>query len=139
MPLVLFNPYIGPLSGATIPVQSGPGSDGNEGVLRIPQSSSIDGAAPSVCLVSYLGHSLAGGVFYSSSRLGKADTSFYAYKSGLCVCVCVCVVGLPYISFWTEKLNAYFCLFDKLTDLENILSLIDRLFEFKSHSKWYSY
>ena len=30
--------YIGPLSGATTPGQSGPGSDGNEGVLRIPQS-----------------------------------------------------------------------------------------------------
>ena len=29
------------LSGATIPDQSGPGSNGNEGVLRIPQRSSI--------------------------------------------------------------------------------------------------
>ena len=28
-------------SGATIPGQSGPGSDGNESVLRIPKSSSI--------------------------------------------------------------------------------------------------
>ena len=36
MQLVLFKPKIGPLSGATIPGQSGPGSDGNEGVLRIP-------------------------------------------------------------------------------------------------------
>ena len=34
--LVLFNPYIGPLSGATTPGQSQPGSDGNEGVLCIP-------------------------------------------------------------------------------------------------------
>ena len=34
--LVLFNPLIGPLSGATIPGQSVPESDGNEGVLRIP-------------------------------------------------------------------------------------------------------
>ena len=32
------------LSGATTPGQSGPGSDGNEGVLRIPQNSSITGA-----------------------------------------------------------------------------------------------
>ena len=31
------------LSGATIPVQSGPESDSNEGVLRIPQRSSITG------------------------------------------------------------------------------------------------
>ena len=30
-------------SGASIPGQSGPGSNGNEGVLHIPQSSSITG------------------------------------------------------------------------------------------------
>ena len=29
MPLVHFDPYIGPLSGATTPGQSGPGRDGN--------------------------------------------------------------------------------------------------------------
>ena len=62
MPLVLFNPLIGPLSGATTPGQSGPGSNGNEGVLRIPQSSSIAGTSPSDCLVSYPGHSLGGGL-----------------------------------------------------------------------------
>ena len=44
------------LSGATTPGQSGPGSGCNEGVLRIPQSSSIAGASPSDCLVSYPGH-----------------------------------------------------------------------------------
>ena len=36
----------------------GPGSDGNKGVLHIPQSSSITGAWLSDCLVSYLGYSL---------------------------------------------------------------------------------
>ena len=36
------------------------GSNGNEGVLRIPQSSSIAGTSPSDYLVSYLGHSLGG-------------------------------------------------------------------------------
>ena len=41
------------LSGATIPGQSGPESNGNEGVVRIPQSSSIAGASPSDRLVSY--------------------------------------------------------------------------------------
>ena len=45
------------LSGATTPDLSGPGRDGNNGVLCIPQSSSITGASPSDCLVSYLGHS----------------------------------------------------------------------------------
>ena len=46
------------LSGATIPGQSGPGSNGNEGVFRIPQSSSITGTSPSDCLMSYPVHSL---------------------------------------------------------------------------------
>ena len=68
------------LSGATTPSQSGAGSDGNEGVLRIPQSSSISGTSPSICLVSYPGHSLGVvlplcrdvvSVFYIPSRLGK--------------------------------------------------------------------
>ena len=46
------------LSGATTPGQRRPGSDGNEGILRIPQSSSITEASPSDCLVSYQEHSL---------------------------------------------------------------------------------
>ena len=45
-------------SGATTSGQSGPGSDSNEVVLRIPQSSCITGTSPSDCLVSYPGHSL---------------------------------------------------------------------------------
>ena len=38
--------------------QSGPGSNDNEGVLCIPQSSNITGASPSDFLVSYPGHLL---------------------------------------------------------------------------------
>ena len=45
------------LSGATTMGQSGPGSDGNEGILHIPQSSSITEASPS-CLMSHPGHLL---------------------------------------------------------------------------------
>ena len=61
---------------------SGPGSDGNEGVLRIPQCSSITGASPSDCLVSYPGHSLGRvlpqcrdevGVFYHPIGLGLIE------------------------------------------------------------------
>ena len=62
-----------------IPGQRGAGSDGNDGVLRIPQSLSITGASQSDCFVSYPGHALAGksypsavGVFYSASRLDNA-------------------------------------------------------------------
>ena len=58
--LVLFKQSIGPLSGVTTPGQSGPGSDGNKGVFRIPQSSCITGTSPSDCLVSYPGHSFGG-------------------------------------------------------------------------------
>ena len=39
-------------------IQSGPGSDANEGVLRIPQSSRITATSPSDCLVSYPRHML---------------------------------------------------------------------------------
>ena len=42
------------LSEATIPDQSGTGSNGTEGVLHIPQSSKI-GASPSNGLMSYPG------------------------------------------------------------------------------------
>ena len=42
------------LSGAITLDQSGPGSNGNEGLLCIPQSSSITGASSSKCLMSYL-------------------------------------------------------------------------------------
>ena len=53
------------LSGATTLGQSGPESDGIEGVLRSPQSSSITGTSPPDCLVSYLGHSFVGkGLIY---------------------------------------------------------------------------
>ena len=46
------------LSSATTTGQSRPGSDGNKGVLRIPQSSYITGTSSSDCLVSYPGHML---------------------------------------------------------------------------------
>ena len=66
------NSYIQPidstLSGATTPSQSGPRSDGNEGVLRILQSSGITGTSPSDCFVSYQGHSLSG-EFYPSEEM----------------------------------------------------------------------
>ena len=78
------------LSGATIPGQIGPGSDGNEGVLRIPQSSSIIGASPSDCLVSYPGRSLGRIRLQKCSRcilqthpsqLGKIEMVLYIWFS----------------------------------------------------------
>ena len=62
------------LSGATTSGQSGLGSNGNDGVLHIPQSSNISGASTADCLVLYPRHSLplyrdAVSVFYWVQRL----------------------------------------------------------------------
>ena len=57
------------LSGATIPGPTGPGSDGNEGVPRVPQNSIIIGNSPSDCLVSYLGHLLEETYPYAEMQL----------------------------------------------------------------------
>ena len=46
------------LSDVTTSGQSGPGGDGNKGVLHITQSPSITGISPSNCFLSYTGHSL---------------------------------------------------------------------------------
>ena len=68
------------LSVATIPGHRGPGSNGDEGLLLIPQISNMTGNSPSDCLASYLGHLLgvlplckgAVIVFYSPNQLSKA-------------------------------------------------------------------
>ena len=71
------NNYIRPidrvLSGATTLDMSGPWSDDNEWVFRIPQSFSFTGVSPSGCLALYLGHSL-GAVFVSASHQTGLDT-----------------------------------------------------------------
>ena len=79
--LVLFNPLIGPLSDATTSDQSGPGSDGNEGVLCIPQRSSITGTSSSDCLVSYWGHSLRWGSYPSAEKQPVYSTVDWAPKN----------------------------------------------------------
>ena len=63
------------LSGTTTQGLSGPGSDGNEGVLCIPQSSSITEASPSDCLALYLGHLLGESemqLVYSTTAANRA-------------------------------------------------------------------
>ena len=61
------------LSGASIPGQSGPGS--NEGVLCISQSPSITVTTPSDGLVSYAGHSLGGGSYPSTEVQSEYSTT----------------------------------------------------------------
>ena len=59
------------LSGSTTPGLNGPGSDGNDGVLRIPQSSANTGISLSDCLVTYTGQSwyVCRGVSYPSAGI----------------------------------------------------------------------
>ena len=56
------------LSGTITPSQSEPGSNGNNGELRIPQSSSITRTSPSDCLVPYPRHSLGRGSYPSAEK-----------------------------------------------------------------------
>ena len=71
---------MGPLSGATTLGQSGPGSDGNKGVIRILQSSSIAGTSPSDCWGGVLLlYREAVGVFYSPSQRGKVKLDSEAW------------------------------------------------------------
>ena len=69
------------LSGATTLGQGGPGSNGNEGVLCIPQSSSITGASPSNCLVSYPEDSLEMQSMYSTAPAYWATFGFVNNRS----------------------------------------------------------
>ena len=84
------------LSGATTLDQNGPGSDGNEEVLCIPQTFSITGASASDGLVSCPGHLFgeevlpvcrdAVGVFYSPSWLGydgRRDKGVYTFPTSI--------------------------------------------------------
>ena len=78
------------LSGSTTLGQSGSRSDGNEGVLWIPQRSSINRTSPSDCWVSYLGLSLENlTLLKRSSRcfLQSQPTGQYLY----CIYVLKCV------------------------------------------------
>ena len=58
-----------------LPGQSGLGSNGNEGVLCIPQGPSITGTSPSDCFVSYPGHSLGGGSYPSAEMQSVYSTA----------------------------------------------------------------
>ena len=102
------------LSEATTPGHSGPGCDDNEGVLYIPQSSSITGTSPSDCLVSYHRHLLEGSgvlplcrdavsVFYSPADRAKLT-------DWLILMACQTVYG-----YWCQKTNIYYYSFNPHT------------------------
>ena len=89
------------LSGITILGQSGPGSNGSEGLLHISQSSSITWISPSDCLVSYPGHSL--GESYTSAEIQLVYST--APADWLHVCVYFVSVCLTHKSTWCNGLN----------------------------------
>ena len=84
------------LSGATTLGQSGPESDGNEGVLCVTQGSSITEASPTDCFVSYLGQSLEGILSLCRDAIGI----FYnwAARVGAVLSLCRNVVGIFYFT-----------------------------------------
>ena len=70
------------LSGAATPGQSGHGSNGNEGVLRIPHNFSTAGTSLSDCLVLYPGHLLAGGSYPSLQRCRQSQCILQPQPTG---------------------------------------------------------
>ena len=72
------------LSSATTAELNGTGSDGNEWLLCIPQSSNITGASPSDCLVSYpahtLGESYSSAVIQSVYSTASADRAIQTFR-----------------------------------------------------------
>ena len=85
------------LSGATTLGQDGPRGNGNEEVLRIPQSSRITGTSPSDCLMSYI-RTLVGmgnlplvrdAGFILQAQPTRQVCMWGREKEQVCVCVCV--------------------------------------------------
>ena len=74
-------------SGVNTPGQSGPGSNGNQRVFHIPQSSNITEAAQSDCLVSYpgcsLGESYPSSVILSAYSTAPADLTTRTLVEGV--------------------------------------------------------
>ena len=107
------------LSDATAPGQSGPGSDGSEGVLNILQSSSITGASVSDCLVSYPGHSLVEGSYPSAEiqsvySVAPADwaTWMYAFRyNNTCTYEHIYLSIYIYIYIYIDVVYMYSCLY----------------------------
>ena len=71
------------LSGATTAGQSGFGSNGNEGVVHIPQRSKTR-ASISDCIRSYLGHSLRESYLYAEMQL--IYSKILPYKTKVTTC-----------------------------------------------------
>ena len=78
------------------PYQVLPGSDGNEEVVRIPQSSSITGTSSSDCLVSYPGHLVEGGSYLSAEVQAVYSTALANWATKILGWAIVFLVNLAY-------------------------------------------
>ena len=123
------------LVSATTPDQSELRSDDTEGILRIPQNSSITGSSSSDYFESYVGHLLgvvsslyleAVGVFYNLSLLGN-------YREMFVPCI------MNFIFFYrrtiatsSERWLYFFCKFYALTRLKHYIKSYLILFGYKS-------
>ena len=86
-------PIDGTLSGATTAGQNGPGSDGKEGLLCIPQSSSITEVSLSYCLGSYHdARSVGGGSYPSPEKQSVYSTAPTDWATSYWCSVHHCVV-----------------------------------------------
>ena len=78
------------LSGTTTQGQSGPRSNGNEGVVLVPQSSSITGASPSDCSMLYHEHSsvvvVIGGSYPSAEMQMQSEFFNFSRLSSWFMC-----------------------------------------------------
>ena len=103
------------LSGVTTPCQNGPESNGNKGVLCIPQNSNITGVSLSDCLVPYLGHSLGGS--YPSVKVRSVYYSAPTYSASItCGGVGLLKIGTSdndtYLHiWWSSKLECWLLLY----------------------------
>ena len=81
-------PIVRTLSGATTKGQCGPGSNSNEGVLLIPQSSSITGTSSSDSLGSYPGPSAEMQSVYSTAPANRLKGSKWASNTLVKMILC---------------------------------------------------
>ena len=113
------------LSGATSPGQSGPGSNSNEGVLRIPQSSSITGTSPSDCLGSYRGHLL-----WDLTSLQRSSRYILQHQPTGQIDLCIAIQRMPV----PISPNFYLRLLINYTTLESRMNIV-----FFTQASWYPY
>ena len=101
--LLLFDP------GATTLGQSGPGSDGNEEVVHIPQSSDITRTSTTDCLASYQEHSLRKSYLSAEVQLvySTAPANWAIQLSDFKDCYVILIIQFNINHFFCPLLNGF--------------------------------